>query len=49
MVGINAKITKEKVAIINLTILIFDTSQLEKLITKLKNKPEVMDVKRVTS
>ena len=49
VVGINAKITKEKVAIINLTILIFDTSQLEKLITKLKNKPEVMDVKRVTS
>jgi len=49
VVGINAKITKEKVAIINLTILIFDTGQLEKLITKLKNKPEVMDVKRVTS
>jgi GTP pyrophosphokinase len=49
VIGINARITKEKIAIINLTILIFDTSQLEKLIKKLKNKPEVMDVKRVTS
>jgi GTP pyrophosphokinase len=49
VVGINARITKEKIAIINLNILIFDTGQLEKLIKKLKNKPEVMDVKRVTS
>ncbi|MBK5251627.1 MAG: bifunctional (p)ppGpp synthetase/guanosine-3',5'-bis(diphosphate) 3'-pyrophosphohydrolase [Peptostreptococcaceae bacterium] len=49
VVGINARITKEKVAIINLTILIFDTGQLKILIKKLKNKPEIMDVKRVTS
>ncbi len=47
--GVNAKTTKEKIAIINLTLEISDTEQLLKLINKFKSTPEVIDVKRVTS
>jgi GTP pyrophosphokinase len=47
--GINAKLTKNEVAIINLTIEINDIQQLSKVIAKIKNIPEVIDVKRIVS
>ncbi len=47
--AVNAKTTKEKIAIINLTIEISNTDQLLKLINKFKSMPDVIDVKRVTS
>jgi len=47
--AVNAKTTKEKIAIINLTIEISNTDQLLKLMNRFKSMPEVMDVKRVTS
>lgn len=45
--GVNAKIGKNNVAIINLTIEISDIDQLEKLIKKIRSMPDVIDVKRV--
>jgi GTP pyrophosphokinase len=47
--AVNAKTTKEKIAIINLTIEISSTDQLLKIMNKFKSMPEVIDVKRVTS
>lgn len=47
--AVNAKTTKEKIAIINLTIEISSTDQLTKVINKFKSMAEVIDVKRVTS
>lgn len=47
--AVNAKITKEKVAIINLTILISNTGQLDRLMKKLKAMAGVIDAKRLTS
>jgi GTP pyrophosphokinase len=47
--GVNAKIGKNQIAIINLTIEIKDKNQLRQLMTKLKNMPEIIEVKRVTS
>lgn len=45
--GVNAKITKNNVAIINLTIEISNIDQLEKLIRKINSMPDVIEVKRV--
>ena len=47
--GVNAKLTKNDVALINLTIEITDTDQLLKLMNKLKSMPEIIDVRRVSS
>lgn len=47
--AINARTTKEKLAVINLTIEITDTEQLSKLMNKFRTFRDVIDVKRVTS
>jgi len=47
--GINAKIDKNSIAIINLTIEIADIEELNKLIKKLKAMEDVIEVNRVTS
>ncbi|BEP29118.1 RelA/SpoT family protein [Helicovermis profundi] len=47
--GINAKITKNEIAVINLNIEINNAVQLNKLINKLKGMPKMIDVKRITS
>lgn len=47
--GVNAKRTKTGIAIINLSVEITDISQLNKLITKFKNMPDVIEVKRVAT
>ncbi len=47
--GVNAKLTKNEIAVINLTIEINNTEQLTKLIKKLQGMPGIIDVKRVTS
>lgn len=47
--AINARTTKEKLAIINLTIEISDTQQLSKLMNKFRSFQDVIEVKRVTS
>ncbi|MCG8541984.1 MAG: bifunctional (p)ppGpp synthetase/guanosine-3',5'-bis(diphosphate) 3'-pyrophosphohydrolase [Clostridia bacterium] len=47
--AINARTTKEKLAIINLTIEISDIQQLSKLMNKFRSMKDVIDVKRVTS
>ncbi len=47
--GVNAKITKNGVAIINLTIEISGSDQLSGLLKKVKALPDVIEVKRVTS
>jgi len=47
--GVNAKLTKNNMAIINLTVEINDSEQLVKLIKKIQNMPEIIEVKRVTS
>lgn len=47
--AINARTTKEKLAIINLTIEISDTQQLSKLMNKFRAFQDVIEVKRVTS
>ena len=47
--GVNAKLTKNDVALINLTIEITDTDQLLKLMNKLKSMPEIIDVRRISS
>jgi GTP pyrophosphokinase len=45
--GVNAKITKNGVAIINLTIEIPNIDQLDKVIKKIRSMPDVIEVKRV--
>jgi GTP pyrophosphokinase len=47
--GVNAKLTKNNMAIIHLTVEINDTEQLVKLIKKIQAMPEIIEVKRVTS
>lgn len=47
--GVNAKLTKNNMAIINLQVEINDSEQLVKLIKKIQNMPEIIEVKRVTS
>lgn len=47
--GVNAKLTKNEVAIINLTIEISSTNQLTKLLTRLRNMQDIIEVKRVTT
>lgn len=47
--GVNAKLTKNNMAIIHLTVEINDSDQLVKLIKKIQNMPEIIEVKRVTS
>lgn len=49
VVGVNAKRTKDEIAIINLTMEINDSDQLKKLMSKFRSMPEVIEVKRVTS
>ncbi len=49
MTGINAKIDKKGIAIINIAIEISDIEELNKLIRKLKALEDVIEVKRVTS
>jgi GTP pyrophosphokinase len=45
--GVNAKITKNNVAIINLTIEIPNIDQLDKVINKIRSMPDVIEVKRM--
>ncbi|WP_053957019.1 RelA/SpoT family protein [Inediibacterium massiliense] len=47
--AINARTTKDRVAIVNLTIEITNVEQLDKLIKKIKSMQGVLDVYRVTS
>ncbi|MBF8982124.1 bifunctional (p)ppGpp synthetase/guanosine-3',5'-bis(diphosphate) 3'-pyrophosphohydrolase [Lutibacter sp. B2] len=47
--AVNARINKEKISIVNLTIEITDISQLDKLTKKIKSMQGVIDVYRVTS
>lgn len=47
--GVNAKRSKTGIAIINLSVEITDISQLNKLINKFKNMPDVIEVKRVAT
>ncbi|RKD28018.1 GTP pyrophosphokinase [Caminicella sporogenes DSM 14501] len=47
--AVNAKTTKEKLAIINLTIEISNTDQLLKVMNKFRTMQGIIDVKRVTS
>ena len=49
MSGINAKIDKKGIAVINLSLEISDIEALNKLIRKLKSIEDVIEVKRVTS
>lgn len=44
--GVNAKLSKNGIAIINLTLEISDSEQLTKLINKIRSMPEIIDVKR---
>ncbi|MCK8059033.1 MULTISPECIES: bifunctional (p)ppGpp synthetase/guanosine-3',5'-bis(diphosphate) 3'-pyrophosphohydrolase [unclassified Fusibacter] len=46
--GVNARRTKDGIALINLNLEIQNTEQLTKIINKFKSMPEVIDVKRVT-
>lgn len=49
MTGINAKIDKKGIAIVNLSIEISDIEELNKLMRKLKSMEEVIEVKRINS
>ncbi len=49
VVGVNAKRTRDEIAIINLSMEIVDSEQLKRLITRFRSMPEVIEVKRVTS
>ena len=49
MSGINAKIDKNGIAIVNISVEISDIEELNKLIKKLKNLEDVIEVKRVSS
>lgn len=49
VVGVNAKRTRDEIAIINLSMEITDSDQLKKLISRFRSMPEVIEVKRVTS
>lgn len=49
MSGINAKIDKNGIAIVNISVEISDIEELNKLIKKLKNLEDVIEVKRVNS
>ncbi len=47
--GVNAKLTKNEIAVINLTVEVTNQDELNKLISKIKNMPGVIDVKRIIS
>ncbi len=47
--GVNAKRSKTGIAVINLSVEITDISQLNRLINKFKNMPDVIEVKRVAT
>lgn len=49
VVGVNAKRTRDEIAIINLSMEIVDSEQLKRLITRFRSMPNVIEVKRVTS
>lgn len=49
MTGINAKIDKKGIAIVNLSVEISDIEELNKLMRKFKNMEEVIEVKRVNA
>jgi len=49
VVGVNAKRTKDEIAIINLSVEISDAEQLKKLMSRCRSLPHVIEVKRVTS
>lgn len=44
--GVNAKLSKNNIAIINLTLEISDSEQLTKLINKIRSMPDIIEVKR---
>ena len=44
--AINARTTKDNVAVMNLTVEITDTKQLEKIINKIKRVPNVFEITR---
>jgi GTP pyrophosphokinase len=44
--GVNAKLSKNNIAIINLTLEISNSEQLTKLINKIKSMPDIIEVKR---
>lgn len=44
--GVNAKLSKNGIAIINLTLEISDSEQLTKLINKIRSMPDIIEVKR---
>ena len=47
--GVNAKLTKNEIAVINLTVEVSNQAELNKLISKIKNMSGVIDVKRIIS
>ncbi len=47
--GVNAKLTKNEIAVINLTVEVSNQDELNKLISKIKNMSGVIDVKRIIS
>ncbi len=49
VVGVNAKRTRDEIAIVNLSMEIADADQLKRLMSKFRSMPEVIEVKRVTS
>lgn len=49
MTGINAKIDKNGIAIVNISIEISDTEELNKLMKKIRNLEDIIEVKRVSS
>ena len=49
MSGINAKIDKNGIAVVNISIEISDIEELNKLMKKLKNLEDIIEVKRISS
>ena len=49
MSGINAKIDKNGIAVVNVTVEISDIEELNKLMKKLKNLEDIIEVKRISS
>ncbi len=49
VLGVNARRTKDEIAVINLTLEISNKDQLKQVMNKFKNMPDIIDVKRVIS